>query len=565
MKPKNILLALALPLMVTWSLFAQQDVLKIDSLPVVFYTDGVRLAVEGQTHRALEKFERALAIDPDHDPSLFEAAGALAELGDTIKALGYSARAAALDPGNSWYKSQYGRLLASLERYDEALAVFEDMVDGRSGFDPDTYRLLALLYYHKGRTDDAVATLDSAEVRMGPSAGIVEMKRGILLDADRVDEAVAVMEEYIAGNPYDEENRLALAGVRAYQGRDSLQMTLLKEVLQINPDNTLALGELADLYLRRGQSTLYLATLKQLFSLPEVPLSRKVEQMESLTRNTSFYRAHFFEIGELALILVTRYAGDPEVVELYADHAVRGGDAEGGLTLLKGQLSRPAPHLSTFMKVIETEAYLRRVDSVALYSERALEHYPGEVQIYLLRSGALQYMGREKEARKTLVRALAVAPTDSIRSEVHGAIGNVWHEEGNDKKSYAEYEKALRYNSNNALVLNNYAYYLALEGRDLDRALGMAQRAVRLQENFSTYLDTYAWVLYKTGDYAEARRVMQQALPLDREGNPELMIHYGDILWALGEEFMASVYWKRARDAGWEPADEIEERLGRIQ
>jgi hypothetical protein len=58
---------------------------------------------------------------------------------------------------------------------------------------------------------------------------------------------------------------------------------------------------------------------------------------------------------------------------------------------------------------------------------------------------------------------------------------------------------------------------------------------------------------------------MQQALALDREGNPELMIHYGDILWALGEEFMASVYWKRARDAGWEPVAEIEERLGRVK
>ncbi len=56
---------------------------------------------------------------------------------------------------------------------------------------------------------------------------------------------------------------------------------------------------------------------------------------------------------------------------------------------------------------------------------------------------------------------------------------------------------------------------------------------------------------------------MQLALPLDSEQNPELMMHYGDILWALDEKFMASVYWKKARDAGWEPASEIEERLTR--
>ncbi len=92
----------------------------------------------------------------------------------------------------------------------------------------------------------------------------------------------------------------------------------------------------------------------------------------------------------------------------------------------------------------------------------------------------------------------------------------------------------------------------------------MAGRAVSLSENNPSYLDTYAWVLYNQGDYAEARRVMQQALPIDREQSAELLIHYGDILWALGEGFMASVYWKRAREAGWEPDSDIEERLLRL-
>jgi tetratricopeptide (TPR) repeat protein len=574
MTRSHILFAFALSLVATGA-FARQDAR--DSL-IVYYTDGVRLATEERFEEARQRFERALALDPTHDPSLFEMANVLAAGGDTAGALEYSARAAALDPANSWYRGQQGRFLVALERYDEALELFEGSVAGDE-FDPDNYRMLALLYYRKGRTDDALATLDSAGVRMGPTPEITEMKRGILIEADRLDDAVELTENYVRAMPYDEAHRLALAGIYVYQGRDSLGVAMLKQVLDINPDNVDALEALAEIYRVEGEPALQLSALKQLFSLPEVDLKKKIERFEALALNTNFYRAHFFEMGELALTIVTTHPGQPEAVELYADHAVRGGDAEGALTMLKGQLARGkltgggsrqadgeadnSQTLSAFMKVIEIEAYLKRPDSLALWSDRALKVYPDRIDIYMLRSGALQYMGRNKEARKSLSGALKVAQTDSLRSEVWGAIGTLWHEEGNNKKTFAAYDKALAFGSNNALVLNNYAYFLAEEGRDLDRALGMAQRAVKLQENFATYLDTYAWVLFKTGDAAGARRVMQQALPLDRDNSAELLMHYGDILWALNEKFMASVYWKRARDAGWQPVAEIEERLSR--
>ncbi len=535
-----------------------------DSL-TIYYTDGVRLSASGEASAALEKFEHALKIEPDHDPSLFEAANILSAAGDLPEALEYSSRAAALDPENRWYRGQKARLLVYLERFDEALPLFESMVGDASGFDPDNYRMLSLLYYQLGRTDDALSALDEAEVRMGPNGDITELKRSILIDAGRIEEAVAVTEKYVSQTPYDEDNRLVLAEMYSYEGRDSLQMETLKEVVAINPDNAGALIDLADLYLRKGQAGLYFATVKQLFLLDGVEVEDKIEHFEKLTRSPAFYRNNYRDINDLALVLVTHYPANSRVVELYADHAVRSGDAEGALAMLKTRLKEPEPALSTFLKTIEIEAWLKRPDSVALYSDRALTLYPAEQRIYMLRSGALQFMGRMKEARKTLDRALKVATADSVRSEIYGARGTLWHEEGKDKKAFADYEKALIYNPGNALVLNNYAYYLAVEGRELDRALGMASRAVKIQENFATYLDTYAWVLYKQGDYAGAKKVMQQALPLDRDGSAELLIHYGDILWALGDEFMASTYWKRAREAGYEPAAEIEERLSRIK
>ena len=130
------------------------------------------------------------------------------------------------------------------------------------------------------------------------------------------------------------------------------------------------------------------------------------------------------------------------------------------------------------------------------------------------------------------------------------------------KKCYEAYAKSLRYQPDNALVLNNYAYFLSLEGRDLDRALAMAGRAVELTDNNPTYLDTEAWVLFRMGRTADARKVMQQAIARDRQQSPSLMMHYGDILHALGEHFMAEVYWRKALEKGYDP-DAVTRRLER--
>ena len=126
------------------------------------------------------------------------------------------------------------------------------------------------------------------------------------------------------------------------------------------------------------------------------------------------------------------------------------------------------------------------------------------------------------------------------------------------------YDKALALWADNAMVLNNYAYFLSEQGSDLERALVMSSRAIVLEQNNSTYLDTHAWVLYGLGRYEEARNVQRKALMLDTTGSEALMMHYGDILYALGEKFMAETYWRKALDAGADP-QEVETRMAKLK
>lgn len=73
-------------------------------------------------------------------------------------------------------------------------------------------------------------------------------------------------------------------------------------------------------------------------------------------------------------------------------------------------------------------------------------------------------------------------------------MGDVYHSAGDKEKSYEMYEKALSYNASNIPVLNNYSYFLAMEGRDLDKAERMSAQTVKAEPDNATYLDTYAWI-----------------------------------------------------------------------
>ena len=111
------------------------------------------------------------------------------------------------------------------------------------------------------------------------------------------------------------------------------------------------------------------------------------------------------------------------------------------------------------------------------------------------------------------------------------------------------------------MVLNNYAYFISEDSEgDFARALEMSSRVMELAKDNPVYLDTHAWVLYRLGRYKEAVPYIRTAISLDKSKSAELPLHYGDILAAQGNDFMAEVYWRRAEGLGY-PAEQIELRI----
>ena len=102
-------------------------------------------------------------------------------------------------------------------------------------------------------------------------------------------------------------------------------------------------------------------------------------------------------------------------------------------------------------------------------------------------------------------------------------------------------------------MLYNYSYYLSLRNKRLEDAEKMSKRSLELRPEEPTFLDTYGWILYKSGDYKKAKEYIQKAIDANNEGaDGTLWEHLGDIYYKLNNKEKAVEYWKKAKEKGTE-------------
>lgn len=536
-------------------------------LPLHYYTEGLKhKLIDEDGVAANTLFLKALLLDSAYAPANYELAEAML-MSDPDKAVDYARRALAADTANKWYRRRLGQAMLVARRYGEAVPVYEELV--RTDRDPDNYRVLAMLYEQNDRPFSAIAILDSADGQFGILPPLADYKRRLLLSTRQFDRALEETQRAVEAVPYAPENYVALAEVYERRGEDSLAHSSYRKAVATDSLSLYAWASLGDYYLRKKDNHANLEVTQRLFELDEMPLKDKVDVFKRLTADRRYYREYYPQLNRLAATLYIKYPDDKDVVTLYADHLISSGMIEQALEVYKNHIGDEPPQLDYFTVIASIESYLERPDSAEYYLGMAIERFPASADAHIRRGGYYLVEKRYEEALESFREALKYADGNEQTSLVWGYIGDTYHSRSEGRRSdmkrcYAAYEKALKADADNTSVLNNYAYFMSLEGRNLERALSMAERATELSENNSTYIDTRAWVLYRLGRYEEAKNLMRQALSLDSTNSPELRLHYGDILAALGDKYMAEVYWRRALEYGYTDVEAIEMRIAKL-
>ena len=548
-----------------------------DSLRAAYrYTDALKqTAIHRDTAAARKAYMEVLELDSTYAPALYQLAQQeLREPGREPQALEYARKAYEQDTMSGWYTDVYARSLVLNNRYDDALPIYRRLMRMEPN-NADNYRILAMIYNQRKQPYSAISILDSADMRFGKNPYLSNMKRHLLISTGQMERAIEEAQESVDAAPYEVENVVSLAETYAAAKKDSLARATFERALEMDSTNVQALGLYADYCSQQRDTKGYLGALQRLYALDGFPLERKIQLFENLTKDRKFYGQNYFALGAMATAMAMRHPDDKRVVDIYGDHLLAGGEVEAALAHFKLHLKDEPPQMDYYMAVIDLEDYLARPDSVDVYVQQAVKLFPNDPALYIRKANRQYIKGDLHGSVATFEQALEIAPTDSLKGQIWGYIGDTYHamverlDAGakadttgfklriNKKKATQQrnksYETSLALYENNAMTLNNYAYFISEETDDaelLEKAMKMSARAIYLEKGNSTYLDTFAWILYKLGRYEQARKHMRQALSLDRTESAELPLHYGDILFALNERFMAETYWKKALGMG---------------
>ncbi|MFI3289678.1 MAG: tetratricopeptide repeat protein [Rikenellaceae bacterium] len=529
---------------------------------VRYTTDGVKnLKLFDNVEQAQKLFESAIESDSTYSPAYY----ALAEMlmySSADTAYLYAKKAYLSDTSNVRYLSSYAQSAAMLERFDEAQTLHEKLIE-RQPRNINAYRILAILLNQQKQPLKAVELLDSAEMKVGRNPYLVGLKRQILISNNYTDRVVEDAKSAVEDEPYSIENRVLLAELYRDMKQDSLALVEYKGALALDSMRLETLFSMGEFLKVKGDNAGYLSLLKQILKSDQIDETNKIALVKELIDDREFYRREYLLVGGLITTLIVEYPNNESIVEMQAKHLIAMDMLDEALAMFKSHLNIDPPSFKIYRSVIDIERYKGRLDSVELYLNRAMVKFPDQQQdLEFERAFTLSSQQRFDDAI-ALYEEFLVGANDSMSGSIWGIIGDLHHQvaissdpidkkvfRSRLKKSYKAYDKSLSYMADNAMVLNNYAYFLCEYGGNLERALSLSEHSIELEPSNSTFIDTYAWILYRLGRYDEAKVSMRRAISLDTTQNGEIALHYGEILAALNEMTMANYYWGKAIEWG---------------
>lgn len=297
-----------------------------------------------------------------------------------------------------------------------------------------------------------------------------------------------------------------------------------------------------------GDSVAYDREVFHALKLESLDLDSKLQLLTNYIRELYSDSTQHGRIEDLFNVLLDQHPHEPDIRDLYCSYLIAiedyGGAAEQARMVVDADPSSEERWRAMISLYMQADDYGQAIKA----GKDALRYHPNSAMINLLLASCYMVEKDYDPALSTLQRSLTLADSTDIEtlSNIYSSIGDVYFARELPDSAYQYYDKALEANPNNLLTLNNYAYYLAVEGHDLDRAEAMSAVTIKDNPDNGTALDTYAWIMFKKKDYVEAKAYIDRAMDVEKEPSAELYEHAGDIYFMNGDPDEALEFWKKA-------------------
>ncbi len=493
-----------------------------------------------------------IKLDPMDAASMYELASIYMVGNKLEKAKNLATKATEIDPNNSWYKLLLANIYKRSESYTESIGVLEELVKQN----PNNLEFIEELAYNYiliGENKKAIKALNIIEDKIGISEQLTIQKQKLFTNLNQIDSAIFEIEKLIKEFPLEVRYYALLAELCLQNNFDEKAFLAYSKIVELDPSNAYIHISLSDFYRKAGDSINAFKELKLGFENEKLDVDSKIQILLSYFTAQQIINERNEKAFELVSILVNKYPDNTRVLSIKAEILYQAREFENSKTLLLKIIEIDSLQFAAWEQLLIAESALADFENLEKHSLKAIQLFPLRPIPYLF-AGMVSFQNKKyDEALSYYKKGIKlVSGNTALSVQFYSFMGDTYHELKNDIASDEGYENALRLDPENAVVLNNYAYYLSLRSEKLEQAKRMSFKAVELDPENASNLDTKAWVLYKLKLYDEAKIVIELALNASEENSAEVYEHYGDILYMLGNKKQAIKFWKRARKKGSE-------------
>lgn len=523
-----------------------------------FFIDAMLQRQKGNNDAAFDLLKHCVHIRPEAPEAYFFLAQYYMSLKQNDKAIECFKKAADLEPDNSTYLETLAKAYVTNDNDSLAIGTLEKIVEKETGR-IDILEMLMQLYQKRADYDNTIKTLDRLETLEGKNERLTYAKSEIYSLTGDKKAAINEMKKLADQYPNDLNYRGMYGDALLMNGREKEAFDIYTGILKAEPDNYRAQLSMRAYYKQKDMAADADSMTMQLLLNKNTGDDARVYIMRQEIAESENGGGDSTKILRLFDRMMAQPQASTDIAILYATYmSLKKMPQEKIEAVLEKVLAQTPDNAAARLQLVAYAWQRDDLDRVIELCKAARQYNPDEMAFYYYEGMAHFRKDDNDSALNAFQNGISVIGEHSdpdIVSDFYAVMGDLLYEKGRAAEAYAAYDSCLQWKDDNIGCLNNYAYYLSVNGDSLDKAEKMSYRTVKAEPKNATYLDTYAWILFMQGRYAEAKIYIDQAVQNDSDSSAVILEHAGDIHAKAGDIDGAVELWARA--AAKDPANKL--------
>ena len=516
-----------------------------------FFLEAICLHEKGNNDAAFDLLRHCVAIDSTRSEAYYYLAQYYGALKQRDKMMTYLRKAADLEPDNDTYLETLANAYISQRQYKEGAEALQRLYDHNTDRD-DVLGMLVQLYEQLENYDKAITSLTKLETIAGKSERLSFAKSNLYTQKGDKKAAIAEMKQLADQYPNDNNYRCLYANTLYINGQKKKAVAIYDKILREEPENRNAQLALLAYYNDQKDSAHVHEYTERILLNKHMTTEDRIELMRSVVADSERNGGDSARVLKLFHRMMEMPQADADIAIVCAAYMSMKNMPNDSIRLVLERALILAPdNAQVRLQLVSYAWQSDDKDRVIELCRDARQYNPEEMAFYYYQGIAFFQKGLLDDALDAFQNGVGVITQESnpeIVSDFYAAMGDIYHQKDMDKEAFAAYDSCLVWKDNNIGCLNNYAYHLSVKGIRLNDAEKMSEQTIKAEPNNPTYLDTYAWILFRQHRYQEAKTYIDRTLENDPDSAAVMLEHAGDIYYHAGDKEKALQLWQKALD-----------------